>query len=348
MTSPEPRLLVLVALPGTLLLDLAGPLDVFTTAHALRPLDTAAPAPGYEVLVAAPGPAKQVRTNLGVELTCPISVLDIQRPIDTLLLLCSSPTESAEVHAPFYAWLRQVAPHVRRIGSVCVGAFALARSGLLDGKKVTTHWEFCDRLQASFPALRVMPSPFYVQDGKFYTSGGVSSGLDLALALVEEDHGRKLAGQVARKLVLYLKRPGNQLQFGAVLPGFALTHPLVAQLRPWLQAHLADELSVDRLAEQLHMSERNFARVFTKSVGITPAKFIEKLRVEVAQRYLEDTNLTLDTIAQKCGFKVATTLHRVFQRHLAVTPGDYRAAFQTTLTATDAGPNWRHNVAPAT
>lgn len=329
---------MLVALPGTLLLDLAGPLDVFTTAHALLPIGTAAPLPGYEVLVAAPGPAKQVRRNLSIELTCSVSVTDIHRPIDTLLLLGSSPTEPTEDHAPFYAWLQEVAPRVRRIGSVCVGAFALARSGLLNGKKATTHWEFCDLLQATFPALQVTPSPFYVQDGKMYTSGGVSSGLDLALALIEEDHGRKLTGQVARRLVLYLKRPGNQLQFGAVLPGYALAHPLVAQLRPWLIAHLADALSVDQLAAQLHMSERNFARAFTKSVRITPAKFIEKLRIEVAQKYLEDTNLTLDVIAQQCGFGAATTLHRVFQRHLAVTPGDYRAAFRTTLTATSAEP----------
>lgn len=193
-------------------------------------------------------------------------------------------------------------------------------------------------LQATFPALRVTPSPFFVQDGQLYTSGGVSSGLDLALALVEEDHGRKLAGQVARKLVLYLKRPGNQLQFGAVLPGYALAHPLVAQLRPWLLAHLAEALNVEQLAEQLHMSERNFTRVFTKSVGFTPAKFIEKMRVEITQKYLEDTDLTLEAIAQKCGFRMATTLHRVFQRHLAVTPGNYRAAFRTTLTATSAGP----------
>ena len=329
---------MLVALPGTLLLDLAGPLDVFTTAHELRPPSAIASLPGYEVLVAAPGPARQVRTNLGIELTCSVSVLDIHRPIDTLLLLGSSTTEPAEESAAFYAWLRDVAPRVRRIGSVCVGAFVLARSGLLDGKKVTTHWEVCDLLQATFPALQVTPSPFYVQDGKLYTSGGVSAGLDLALALVEEDHGCKLAGQVARRLVLYLKRPGNQLQFGAVLPGYVLAHPLVAQLRPWLMEHLAEELRVDHLAAHLHMSERNFARAFTKSVHMTPAKFIEKLRVEVAQKYLEDTNLTLDAIAQQCGLGAATTLHRVFQRHLAVTPGDYRAAFRTALTATSAEP----------
>ena len=325
-------------LPGTLLLDLAGPLDVFSTAHALLPPDHTASLPGYEVLVAAPGPARQVRSNLGVELTCSVSATDIHRPIDTLLLLGSSPTEPAEVHAPFYVWLREIAPRVRRIGSVCVGAFALARSGLLDGKQATTHWEICDLLQTTFPALRVTPSPFYVKDDKFYTSGGVSAGLDLALALVEADHGRKLAGQVARKLVLYLKRPGNQLQFAAVLPGYVLAHPLVAQLRPWLLDHLADALRVEQLAAQLHMSERNFARAFTKSVGITPAKFMEKMRVEVAQKYLEDTNITLDAIAAKCGFGAATTLHRVFQRHLGVTPGDYRAAFRTTLTATSGDP----------
>lgn len=335
MTASESRLIVLVPLSGTLLLDLAGPLDVFTTAHALLQSDTV-PQPGYEVLVAAPNQDKHVRSNLGLELTCPVCVTDLTRPIDTLLLLGSSPTEAVEVHAPFYAWLRQAAPRVRRIGSVCVGAFALARSGLLDGKKATTHWEFCDLLQATFPTLQVTPSPFYVQDGKLYTSGGVSSGLDLALALVEEDQGRKLAGQVARKLVLYLKRPGNQLQFGAVLPGYTLAHPLVAQLRPWLMAHLTDELRVEQLAEQLHMSERNFARVFTKSVGISPAKFTEKLRVEVAQKYLEDTDLTLGAVAQKCGFGAATTLHRVFRRHLALTPGDYRTAFRTTLTAPSA------------
>lgn len=269
-------------------------------------------------MVAAPSQAKQVRSNLGIEITCPVCVTDIQQPIDTLLLVGFSPTEAAEVHAAFYDWLRQVAPRVRRIGSVCVGAFALARSGLLDGKKATTHWEFCDLLQATFPALRVTPSPFYTQDGKIYTSGEVSAGMDLALALVEEDYGQKVAGQVAHKLVLYLKRPGSQRQFGAVLPGYALAHPLAAQVRRWIMAHLADTLRVDQLALQLHISERNFARVFTKSVGITPAKFVEQLRAEAAQKYLEDTNSTLATIAHKCGFGSTSTLHRVFQRHLAL------------------------------
>jgi len=331
LTVPDSPLIVLVAMPGTLLLDLAGPLDVFTTAHTLRQPSVAAPQPGYEVVVAAPGQARQVRSNLGIEITCPVSVMDIQRPIDTLLLVGFSPTEAAEVHAAFYAWLREVAPRVRRIGSVCVGAFALARSGLLDGKRATTHWEFCDRLQAAFPALRVTPSPYYTRDGKLYTSGGVSAGMDLALALVEEDYGRKMAGQVARKLVLYLKRPGNQRQFGAMLPDYALAQPLAAEVRRWIMANLADALRVDQLATQLHMSERNFARVFTRSVGITPAKFVEQLRVEAAQKYLEDTNLTLAAISQQCGFGSAGTLHRVFQRHVAVAPGDYRAAFQTSL-----------------
>lgn len=334
LTCTESRLIVFVIMPGALLLDLAGPLDVFTTAHALLQPTGASLQPGYEVLVAAPGQTKQVRSNLGLEITCPVCVTDIEQPIDTLLLVGFSPTHPAEMHEPFYAWLRQVEPRVRRIGSVCVGAFALAQAGLLAGKKVTTHWEFCDRLQAAFPALQVVPSLFYAQDGKIYTSGGVSSGMDLALALVEEDYGRKLAGQVARKLVLYPKRPGNQLQFGSVLPTCTLAHPLVAQLRPWIMAHLDADLSVAHLAAQLHLSERTFARTFTQATGITPAKFVEKLRVEAAQRYLEDTDFILEAVGAKCGFASAGTLHRVFQRHLGATPGDYRATFRTTLTAT--------------
>jgi transcriptional regulator GlxA family with amidase domain len=210
---------------------------------------------------------------------------------------------------------------------VCTGAFLLARAGLLDGRRVTTHWNACAALARHYPSLKVEPDPIFVRDGNVYTSAGVTAGIDLALALVEEDLGREVALAVARDLVLFIRRPGGQAQFSAGLAGQAATRPGVRELQAWIADHLDGDLSVPALAERAFMSPRNFARVFSREVGVTPAAYVESLRLERARTLLETSELQLDEIALRCGFGTVETLRRVFGRRLGVNPNAYRSRF---------------------
>ncbi|SEW37585.1 GlxA family transcriptional regulator [Chitinophaga arvensicola] len=328
---PAPKLVVIVVMSGNVLLDIAGPADVFVTAGKIL-AKSPQPVGGYEVCVAAPGHITQLPSSAGLQLMCATSVLDIRRPVDTLLIAgYNSDQEELEDYTAFYQWLGVKAKEIRRIGAVCVGTFALAKAGLLNGKRATTHWEYCGQLQACFPEVKVDPNPFFIKDDNRYTSGGVTSGMDLALALVEEDHGKDLAAQVSRKLVLYLKRPGSQASFSALLPGYAIGNAISGQLRTWIMEHLSASIGVSDLAAQMNMSTRNFSRAFTKETGISPAKFVEKLRVEVARKYLEDSSLSLETIAERCGLGSVVSMRRIFDRHLHLTPGDYRRTFRTSI-----------------
>ncbi|MBS1605733.1 MAG: helix-turn-helix domain-containing protein, partial [Bacteroidetes bacterium] len=231
----------------------------------------------------------------------------------------------------FYAWLSTMeARETRRIGSVCGGAFVLAKAGLLNGRRATTHWDLCERLKSNYPDVKVDANAFYTQDGPIYTSGGVTSGIDLALALVEQDHGREIAGEIARKLVVFLSRPGCQTQFGNLLPLFE-SGSLAERIRPWLSEHLHERLDVVRMAAQLSMSPRNFTRVFHKQTGCPPAKYVEKLRVESARKYLEDTDISLERIAERCGLGGLVSMRRSFLRTLKTTPSDYRSAFRGSM-----------------
>jgi transcriptional regulator GlxA family with amidase domain len=322
---------VLVAMPGAYLLDVAGPADVFTmatkVAAGIHGKDTA----GYEIILASPTRSKQVLSASGVPQICSVRVTDIDFAVDTLLIAGMSFAFAAQIPPAFFTWLGEHKRQVRRMGSVCVGAFALAKAGLLDHKRATTHWEYCDQLQFDYPLVEVDSSPFYVKDGSIYTSGGISSGMDLALALVEEDLGREIALTVARKLVLHLKRPGSQLQFGKSLPPLELTSSLVGTLQPWLLQHLHNPLQVEDMAQHANMSVRNFGRVFFKETSLTPAKFIEKLRVDTARQFLSETDLSIEQIAEKCGLGSAVSMRRVFLRHLQITPSHYRSSFRTSL-----------------
>jgi transcriptional regulator GlxA family with amidase domain len=258
--------------------------------------------------------------------------MEINTAIDTLLIAGSNNIQHLDDpdYKDFYAWLSAINQHTRRVGSICAGAFALAKAGLLNGKRATTHWDRSELLQKNFPLIEVDSNPFYVNDGKIYTSGGVSSGIDLALALLEEDYGKEIAMQVARRLVFYLNRPGFQVQFGNLLPAY--DHPNIAEkLRPWMIEHLHEPLDILRLANHINMSPRNFTRVFHKQTGMPPAKYVEKLRVEAARKYLEDTNVSLEQIATKCGLGGLVSMRRTFLRHLMITPSDYRRAFRTSL-----------------
>lgn len=323
--------IVLVAMPGAYFLDVAGPGDVFALASKAAASVHGHDAGGYEIILASGTRSKQVITGSGVPLVCALRMTDIDFAVDTLLIGGLSFARAEQVHPDFCHWLQQHQHRVRRMGSVCVGAFMLAKAGLLDHKRATTHWEYCEKLQYDYPLIKVDSSPFFIQDGSIYTSAGITSGMDLALALVEEDLGRDIALKVARKLVLHLKRPGSQLQFGQSLPPLELTSPLLSTLHPWLRQHLQQPLTVDDLAAQANMSVRNFSRVFFKETGLTPAKYLEKMRLDTARQFLSETDLSMEQIAAACGLGSPVSMRRVFLRHLNITPGYYRNSFRTAL-----------------
>jgi transcriptional regulator GlxA family with amidase domain len=321
---------VIVAMAGNMLLDFAGPADVFTNAN--KCLSFAGSKAGYDVLIASPTLHKKLTTSAGIEIICQYSAMEITTPIDTLIVAGNDfQTLQKSEYTDFCKWLSVINENnTRRIGSVCGGAFALAEAGLLNGKKATTHWQLSERLKKEYPLVEVNSNAFYTTDGNIYTSGGVSSGIDLALALLEEDYGKDIAIQVARRLVFYLSRPGFQVQFANLLPVYENSN-IAKKLHDWVIKNLDQSLDVVRIADNLNMSPRNFTRVFHKQTGLSPAKFIEKLRVETARKYLEDTDMPLEIIAEKCGLGGLVSMRRTFLRHLMTTPSDYRRAFRTSL-----------------
>jgi transcriptional regulator GlxA family with amidase domain len=226
------------------------------------------------------------------------------------------------------AWVRRASGRARRTTSVCTGAFALAAAGLLDGRRATTHWASCDALQREYPAVMVDPEPIYVRDGDIATSAGVTAGMDLALALVDEDHGSAVALEVARWLVLFLRRPGGQAQFSAGLAAQVAVREPLRELQGWMADHLDADLSVGALAARAHMSPRTLARAFKREVGLTPASYVEALRVERARGALESTDLPVEAVARQCGFGTVETLRRAFGRRVGVAPAAYRDRFR--------------------
>ncbi|MGY3211990.1 GlxA family transcriptional regulator [Mucilaginibacter sp. HD30] len=330
MEDQKKKRVVIVAMTGHLLLDFAGPVDVFNAANKI--LEFRGLAPGYEVAVVSPRKDKSISNSAGMELICAHSAMDIQGPVDTLLIAGSNDIQNLDtpMYQDLFTWLAEINPLSRRIGSVCAGAFVLAKAGILNGVRATTHWDRSDLLKKNYPLIKVDSNPFYISDQNVYTSGGVSAGIDLALALVEEDYGKNIALQVARRLVFYLNRPGFQVQFGNLLPNYD-TGSITEKLNEWLKEHLHEPLNNVRLADHINMSPRNFTRVFQKQTGMSPAKYVEKLRLEAARKYLEDTDLSLEQIADKCGLGGLVSMRRTFLRHLMVTPSDYRRAFKTSI-----------------
>jgi transcriptional regulator GlxA family with amidase domain len=309
--------------------DVTGPLEVFAAAQALL---AAKGTPGaYEnVVVSATG--SPVTTSSGVRILADASFRDWDERVDTLLVAGGDPSRVVEDEA-FLRWVAARKRRVRRLGSVCSGAFVLAAAGLLDGRRATTHWSATDLLARLFPSVEVDPDAIYVKDGDLYTSAGVTAGMDLALALVEEDHGRTLALEVARQLVLFLKRPGGQRQFSTVLEAQSAPDGAIGAVSKWLVDHLDEDLRVEQLAHRAAMSPRNFARVFVRELGTTPAKFIERARVERARLALERGDRGIETIAYECGFGNAERMRRTFRRHLGVVPQHYRRFFEDAVPA---------------
>ena len=320
----DTRRVVFLAFPQVVLLDLIGPWEVFSLANRLARRK----APPYDLeLVSGDGAAK-VPSGGGIAIDSHRLAKNCRGGIDTLIIPATDVGWGAHPPTRFVAVLRRLAARSRRIVSICGGAFLLAEAGLLDGKKATTHWRGAEDLAERFPRVDVQADSIFVKDGSVYTSAGVTAGIDLALALVEEDFGQDLALDCARHLVVFMRRPGGQSQFSATLEAQRAERDVINELVAWTADNLSGDLSVQALAERVHMSLRNFSRVFRNEVGQPPAAFVEKLRVDSARRRLEETDESIDAIAKFCGFQSADSMRRSFRRVVKVAPSDYRQRFR--------------------
>jgi len=313
--------IAILAFPRVQLLDVVGPADVF--AEAARQLGDPR---AYRVQVI--GTEEGVfKGSSGLRLMADTTVATHRGALDTLLVAGSPEVDGIAADAQLSAWLRRQARSVRRIGAICSGAFVLAAAGLLDGKRVTTHWNSAERLATAYPQACVDPDSIYVKDGNTYTSAGVTAGMDLALAMVEEDHGRDLALRIAREMVMFLKRPGGQSQFSAHLAAQTAERSGIRDVQDHVLAHLDADLSVPALAACAGMSERNFSRVFRSEAGVTPAEFVEAARIDAARRMLEESAVPLKRLADAVGYANADGFRRAFLRRMGVGPNDYRRRF---------------------
>lgn len=322
------RRIVMVAFQGVQSLDLCGPLEVFRGAN--RWLDEAGSAArGYRVVTAARG-GGPVRTSSGLGLVVDADLDTLCGPIDTLIVAGGDGSRDAVRDAGLVERVQILAPSCRRVASVCTGAFLLAEAGLLDGRRATTHWAYCDSLARRYPRTRVEPDPIFVRDGPIVTSAGVTAGIDMSLALVEEDLGRAAALTIARWLVLFLRRPATQAQFSAHLALQTARRDPLRDVQRWIADNPAADLRVESLAARAAMSARHFARAFVLETGVTPARFVERVRIEAARWRLEETDDTVDSIATACGFGSAETMRRSFLRCLGTGPAEYRRRFSST------------------
>ena len=318
------RRVVIVAFDDAQPLDVVGPAEVFNTAARIQP-------PGYRVEVVAPS-AEPIRAA-SVRLAPDKAIASCRGPIDTLICAGGTGVREAARDDQLVRWVKGAAKRSRRTASVCTGAFLLAEAGLLDGKRATTHWSGCAALATRYPGVTVEPDPIFVQDGNVYTSAGVTAGMDLALALVDEDLGRDVALETARWLVLFLRRPGGQSQFSAQLAAQAAEREPLQELQAWIPDNLKADLSVPALAQRVAMSERNLARAFKQEVGLTPAAYVESSRVERARIALETGGEPVELIARRTGFGTVETMRRAFRRRLGVSPRDYRNRFNAKEAA---------------
>jgi transcriptional regulator GlxA family with amidase domain len=320
---PSPvRVVEFLAFPLVQLLDVTGPVQVFASANDF--VRKSGGRPPYELKVVAQSGA-QVTATAGLKLWTQSLPLE-GAAVDTLMVAGGRGVEAAAADPVIIDWVQLRAKRARRIASVCTGAFLLAAAGLLDGRRAATHWNSCAELARRFPKVRVESDPIFVRDGSVWSSAGVTAGIDLALALVEEDLGRKVALAVARFLVVFVKRPGGQAQFSTTLALQAADDEFGA-LHEWINKHLGDDLPLAVLADQAGMSERSFSRHYAEATGLTPARAIERLRVEAARRLLAESGVPAKRISQRCGFGSEETMRRSFLRLLSVTPQEYRARF---------------------
>jgi transcriptional regulator GlxA family with amidase domain len=322
---PPPRRIVLLAYDGVQTLDVTGPYEVFAGANRLAA--SCGGAPPYVLEIVAPR-ARRFRTSSGLDIAADRALGPLPAGIDTLVVAGGAGALDAAADRAVTRWIARAASRARRVASVCTGAFLLAEAGLLDGRRATTHWAACEPFAARYPSISVEPDRIHVKDGRVYTSAGVTAGMDLALALVQEDLGREAALAVARWLVVFLKRPGGQSQFSAQLAAQLAESEPIREVQGWIQDHPGGDLSVPGLARRCGMSPRNFARVFVREVGATPARYVEAIRVESARRLLEDSRLGVDQVAERCGFGTAESMRRAFLRTVRVAPSEYRNRFR--------------------
>jgi transcriptional regulator GlxA family with amidase domain len=321
-STKQPRRVVILAFPGVQPLDVIGPSEVFAGA------DTLAGGGEYTVEVVAKDSGPIATRGTGYSLLPKMTTASCRGPIDTLVVGGGVGVRAAEDDQALIRWIRSAARRSRRVTSVCSGSFLLARAGLLEGKTVTTHWASTAELARRHPELTVDPKPIFVRDGNVWTSAGVTSGMDLSLALVDEDLGREIAIEVARWLVLFLQRPGGQSQFSTHLSAQLAERRPLRDLQSWIADNLDADLRVETLADRAAMSPRNFARFFRREIGMTPAAYVEELRVERARQLLEDSADPVELISARCGFGTPETMRRAFGRRVGVPPAQYRARFR--------------------
>jgi transcriptional regulator GlxA family with amidase domain len=309
----------MIGFDGVTALDLTGPTEAFATAR----LDDSQPA--YEVVILGLS-GKAFTAESGVVFK-PHHRLDTKLELDTVIIPGGQGLRDPRINRRVASWVRVHAPRIRRVASVCTGIYGLAPTGLLDGRRVTTHWRFVRDAARRFPALRIEANALFLKDGPFYTSAGVTAGIDLALALIEEDHGLPAALAVARELVVYLKRPGGQEQYSEPLQFQVESTDKLGELGAWIRGHLKHDLSVEALAERACLCPRQFTRRFTKLFQRTPAAFVEDLRLAEAQKRLGARGMTIEGVAASVGFRSADAFRRAFERRFGITPTSYRSQF---------------------
>lgn len=318
----EAKTIVIVVPDNAQSLDISGPFDVFLEANRQAPEKA-----NYHIRTLSVRRARTVRAG-GISLVTDGSIQDDDGGIDTLLVAGTPDYQQAYQSNELHEWLRRRIPLTRRHGSVCTGAFFLAAAGVLDRHTATTHWQHAAELAERFPDVNVVPDQIYVEDGPLWTSAGVTAGIDLALKLIEDDHGRELALMVARRLVVFLKRPGGQSQFSVHLAAQIAAEGRIQSIQHWILDHLSLDLTLNALASRTAMSIRNFSRVFQQETGITPADFVEMARVDSARRLLEDTETPLQRVASSCGFANPDTMRKAFLRCIGTGPSEYRERFR--------------------
>ena len=319
--SSEQRNIVVLGYDGNTALDLIGAADTFHTAAYLTD-----PCPYRIVITSIDG--KSFRSHLGLQVTPDLPIGEVAS-IDTLILPGGSGLRDPRVGPQIAGWIRDNEPRIRRIASVCTGLFGLAATGLMNGRRAATHWRFGAQVEALHPEIALDRDAIFVRDGKFYSSAGVTAGIDLALALIEEDLGSAAALAVARELVVYVKRPGGQQQFSDQLRFQTGTVPRMRELVHFVASNLDQELSVERLAEQAHLSPRHFARLFRQALGMPPAAFVERARLGESTRRLAETAVPVETLALSVGYKSADAFSRAFRRHFGIAPSAYRERFSS-------------------
>ena len=323
-----PRRVVVVVNPVAGSLEYMGPLQVFDEARIF--LDYSGRSElAYEVEVVSTGTGP-IYNRKGFSISAPTPYHRVRGPVDTLLFQAVDEGDECLRDERFIAWVAKMSQQVRRIVSICTGSFILAEAGVLDGRRATTHWCACDDFRKRYPKVTLEPDPIYVRDGHVYTSAGATSGMDLAIALVEEDFGTEFARRVAQGLVMFLRRPGNQAQFSVQVGSEVSDSGITRDFQSYIFEHLEDDLRVETLAKRFGMSPRNFARVFTRKVGLAPGRYIEQCRLERARQFVEETEGSLSQIALRCGYATPDGLRLAFERNLGVTPSAYRRRFSSS------------------